>query len=299
MTLITSPSDVVFESVLLPLKRAITHSDSILVKSAAIRALSISTFYGGASDEAILDVMDYFLEIVSSDGHVISAPDEPSPVVSASEEWGFLCTLVEDISEHSEEYVETFSEQINSSYASVQIAAGENIALLYEKSFKALGHDDDDHRGDYSPTDIISDPDEPKSSPKIVRLYPAYRRTDQLLHSLQSVSRNNHLSVHQISKDDRKALKSNFSDIANSVEFPGRGPKYSNAFDQESGKRYGSRMNVKIHKAGVMRIDSWWKLLRLKELRRVLQGGFVTHYETNEVVFETLPIMIAAEKDDD
>ena len=46
---------------------------------------------------------------------------------------------------------------------------------------------------------------------------------------------------------------------------------------------------VRIHKTGVMRIDRWWKLHRLQGLRRVLQGGFVRHYESNEVVFETLP----------
>ena len=42
-----------------------------------------------------------------------------------------------------------------------------------------------------------------------------------------------------------------------------------------------------------MRIDKWWKLTRLQGLKRILQGGFVSHYEKNEVVSETLPIMVS------
>lgn len=287
---------MIFEAASGPLKRAITHSNSVPIKTAAIHALSICTFYGGATEDDILEIMDYFLEIVTSDGHTISAPDEADPVVAALEEWGFLCTLVDDVSTQSEDAVEGFAEQLSSSYAAVQIAAGENIALLYEKSFKALNAEGGDSPADYAESDILSDPDETPGIPKLLRLYPAYRRTDQLLHTLLSLSRNNQLSVHQVSKHDRKALRTNFSDIANSIEFPHRGPKYSNAIDDETGKRYGSRMTVRIHKEGVMKIDRWWKLHRLKGLRRVLQGGFVTHYEKNEVVFDTLPIMITNEK---
>ena len=56
-------------------------------------------------------------------------------------------------------------------------------------------------------------------------------------------------------------------------------------------------MAVRIHKDGVMRIDKWWKLMRLKGLRRVLQGGFVVHYEKNGVVFESLPIVMTVERE--
>ncbi|KAL9098360.1 MAG: hypothetical protein Q9163_005967 [Psora crenata] len=296
ITLITSPSDAIFETAVAPLRRAITHSELISTKTSAIHALGICTFYGGASENEILETMDYFLEIITSDGHTISASDEPKPVVAALEEWGFLCTLVDDMSAQSEDAVEAFAEQLLSSYAAVQIAAGENIALLYEKSFKALDIEGGDSPGDYPSSDILSDPDETPGVPKLIRIYPAYRRTDKLLHTLTSLSRNNNSSVHHISKTDRKALKTNFSEIANSVSFPHRGPKYSNAIDDESGKRYGSRMTVRIHKDGVMRIDRWWKLTRLQGLRRILQGGFVGHYENNEVVFDTLPIMITNDR---
>jgi hypothetical protein len=45
-----------------------------------------------------------------------------------------------------------------------------------------------------------------------------------------------------------------------------------------------------------MLIDSWWKLARLNALKRLLQGGFLTHYERNAVVFESLPVIV---EDDD
>jgi hypothetical protein len=229
--------------------------------------------------------MDFLLEVISSDGNAIDAPDEPEPVVAALEGWGFLCTLLDDVSALSEDAIEAFVEQIESSYPAVQIAAGENIALLFEKSFKRIDPDEDS-LADYPDEDLIADPDSASEKPNLIRLYPAYRRTDQLVRSLQAIAS---ISTHQLSKTDRKSLRTNFSDILNSVEHPNHGPRYQNAIDQESGKRYGSRMVVKIQKGGVMRIDRWWKLHRLQSLKRVLQGGFVVHYERNEVVFDTLP----------
>ena len=285
MTLVTSPSDLIYETTHTPLKRAISHSPSSSVKTAAIHTLGACTFWGGASDDEIIENMEFLLDIVSSDGHVIEAPDEPEPVTAALEEWGFLCTLIDDISPQSEDAVEAFAEQITSSYPAVQIAAGENIALLYEKSFKQIDFDED-NLAVYADTDLITDPDDDSDKPRLIRLYPAYRRTDLLINSLQSIAS---ISSHHLSKADRKALRTNFTDILNSVEYPTRGPRYQNAIDQETDKRYGSRMVVRIHKDGVMKIDRWWKLLRLQGLKRVLQGGFVTHYEKNEVVFETLP----------
>ena len=285
MTLITSPSDIIYETAHTSLKRAISHSPSHNVKTAAIHTLGACTFWGGASDDEIVENMEFFLDIISSDGHVIEAPDEPEPVTAALEEWGFLCTLIDDISPQSEDAVEAFVEQITSSYPVVQIAAGENIALVYEKSFKQIDFDED-NLAVYADTDLIADPDDDSEKPRLIRLYPAYRRTDLLIGSLQSVAS---ISSHHLSKVDRKALRTNFTDILNSVEYPTRGPRYQNAIDQETGKRYGSRMVVRIHKDGVMKIDRWWKLHRLQGLKRVLQGGFVSHYEKNEVVFETLP----------
>lgn len=288
MTLITSPSDLIYDAASAPLKHTISDSVSIASKTAAIHALGACTFFGGASDSEIAENMAYLLDIVSSDGEQISALDASQPVTAAIEVYGFLATLVDDLSLESEEAIEAFTEQLSSSSPEVQIAAGENIALLFEKSYHPLFSDENElgSISSYSPEDVISDPDEDSSMPKLLQIYNPYRRIDQLMHTLSDLAS---LSTHRISKKDQKALRTTFADVLNSIEFPTRGPRYQNAVSHETGKRYGSRMVVRIHRDGVMRIDKWWKLHRLHGLRRILQGGFVTHYEQNEVVFDSLP----------
>ena len=235
--------------------------------------------------------MAYLLEIIASDGHFIDSPDAPDPVTAALEEWGFLATLIDDLSEDSEEAVSTLADQLESPYPSVQIAAGENIALLYEKSYISVS--DEESLADYPDATIVEDPDEDANLPKLAHIYSAYRRTDTLLLTLASIATTN---THRLSKKDQKALRTSFADIHNSVEFPARGPRYRNAISNATGKTYGSRMVVRIHQEGVVRIDKWWKLHRLHGLRRVLQGGFLGHYERNGVVFESLPVMVSRDK---
>ena len=285
MTLITSPSDIIYEAASAPLKHTISDSASVASKSAAIHALGACTFYGGASEDEILENMSYFLDIVSSDGENISALDAPEPVTAALEEWGFLSTLIDDLSLESEEAIETFTDQLSSSDPAVQIAAGENIALLYEKSYRPVSADDDNPAVDPLSA-AISDPDDLPGAPKILQSYSPYHNTTQLTHILSDLAS---ISTHRLAKKDQKALRTHFADILNSIEHPTRGPRYQNAVSHETGKRYGSRMVVRIHQDGVMRIDKWWKLHRLQGLRRILQGGFVTHYEQNGVVFGSLP----------
>ena len=276
MSLITSPSDQLYDIVASPLKRTISDSTSIPSKTAAIHTLGVCTFYGGASENEILENMAFLLEIIASDGDFISAQDEPAPVTAALEEWGFLATLAVDLSSDLEEALATFTDQLSSSSPEVQVAAGENIALLYERFFLALGEDE-------SPDSDSSD-GEPDTS-RLSGAHPAFRNTDELISTLGELAS---LSTHRLSKRDKKSIRSHFSDILNSVKSPTCGPRYRNA-ENLSGGTLGSKLVVKIGQDGVMRIDKWWKLHRLQGLRRVLQGGFVNHYESNSVVFESLP----------
>ena len=291
ITLITRPAESIYDAASTLLKRTATDSESIPTKTAALHTLGACTFYGGASDDEILDIMTFLLEVVSSDGNSISAPDEASPVAAALEEWGFLATLIDDLSGESEEAMEAFLDQLESNDPSVQIAAGENIALLYEKSYTPP--EDDETFSDSDDDNLISDPESGARGPALVKRYTPYHRTDQVLHTLQGLAS---FSARNMSKKDKKSLHTNFADILSSVENPTRGPRYQKAINCETGKSYGSRMAVRIGGEGVMKIDQWWKMMRLKGLRRVLQGGFVRHYETNPVVFESLPIMIQADK---
>lgn len=229
--------------------------------------------------------MAFFLEIVESDGLSIDAHDEGSVVIAALEEWGFLATAVEDLEEATEAAMEAFVEQLESADAGVQSAAGENIALLYEKSYTPVEDDED------AGSDDDEDSDEPRRGEKLIKRYNVYRRQDQLLHTLDALA---NASSRRISKKDRKTLHSNFADIRNSVEKPTRGPKYSTAIDQETGRVYGGgRMKVRISRSCEVRIDRWWKLQRLNALRRVLQAGFIRHFDENEAVSRCLPFSMS------
>jgi hypothetical protein len=249
----------------------------------------MAAFFGGAGDGEILDIMAMFVEIIESDGASVEAHDEGNVVIAALEQWGLLATEIEDLEEETEAAVEAFVEQLESADAGVQIAAGENIALLYEKSYTLQEEDEDISEGD--------DPDDPeaiKDGDRMVKRYQVYRRQDQLLHMLEELAK---VSTRRISKKDRKTLHSSFADIRNSVEKPTRGPGYSTALDQETGRAYGGgRMKVRINKNVEVKIDKWWKLLRLNALRRTLQGGLIYHYDQNDVVSTALPFSLSSRR---
>lgn len=284
LSIITVPSETVYDSIFQTLKRTYADSESLAVKAVAIHTLSAAAIFGGASDSEIAEIMDDLLEIVESDGSSIEAADSGEVVAAACEAWGFLATSIDDMEEKTETAMDAFVEQLESSDVSVQVAAGENIALLFEKSYTARETDD-------GPASDEEDEEGFPIDSSFVKRYEVYRQKDQLKHTLSQLASE---SSRRIAKKDRKVLHSNFSDILNTVEYPSRGPRYQNAINEETGRRYGSRMVVRIHKTGSMKIDTWWKLHRLQALRRVLGGGFVVHYENNEVVFDSLPIMISA-----
>lgn len=225
--------------------------------------------------------MDEFLEIVESDGNSVDAPDSPEVVTAACEEWGSLATFVDDLEEKSEAAMEAFVDQLESSSTSVQIAAGENIAIIYEKSYSPRGSDDPEA----SESEKADEYGFPLDASQIKR-YEPWRQRHQLEHTLGELAK---ASSKSISKKDRKTLHATFGDVLATIKYPVRGPRYSTVIEKKTGRLLGSRMFVRIHKSGVMKIDTWWKLHRLQSLRRVLGGGFLTHYQHNEVVLQSLP----------
>ncbi|KAF7905424.1 uncharacterized protein EAF01_005945 [Botrytis porri] len=283
LTIITCPSDDVYEDIFRSLKQAYQRSEHVTVKAAAIRAIAALATYGGASETEINNIMDEFLEIVESDGNSVDAPDSPEVVTAACEEWGSLATFVDDLEEKSEAAMEAFVDQLESSSTSVQIAAGENIAIIYEKSYTPRESDDPEA----SENEKVDEHGFPLDVSQVKR-YEPWRQRHQLEHTLGELAK---ASSKSISKKDRKTLHATFADVLATVKYPVRGPRYSNVID-ENGHLLGSRMFVRIHKSGVMKIDKWWKLHKLQSLRRVLGGGFMTHYQNNEVVLQSLPALI-------
>lgn len=283
LLIVTEPSDSIYDAMIRPLKGIISSSESASAKVAAIHTLGVASFYGGVSLDETQEIMDFYIEIVESDGHSIEAGDDGNVVAAALQEWGFLATQMEGMEDTSEEPMEAFVEQLDSSDAGVVIAAGENIALLYEKSWTEL--EEDEEPEDQSDED---DEDEDPTAKGMVKRYTVYRQEEQLKHTLRGLAQ---AHGKRISRKDKKELHSTFADVLNTVEHPTRGPRHSNAIDQNTNKAYGSRMVVRIGQNS-MSIDKWWKLHRLQSLRRALQGGFIVHYEDNQVVFDSLPVML-------
>jgi len=290
-TVITIDSDLIYDDVADQLKRSIQSSESTEIKANAIHTLGISAFFGGADEGEMLDLMTLFVEIIESDGASVEAHDAGNVVTAALEEWGLLATRVEDLQEESEPAMEAFVEQLESADAGVQVAAGENIALLYEKSYTHIESDEE-----VSDADVDSDdPEADKEKSKFVKRYQVYRREDQLLHTLETLS---DVSNRRISKKDRKTLHSSFADIHRSVEKPTRGPGYSTAIDQETGRVYGGgRMKLRLDREFAIIIDKWWKLHTLNALKRTLRGGVLQHCTENEAVESLLPVSAVSMRD--
>jgi hypothetical protein len=187
--------------------------------------------------------------------------------------------------DQSQEAMEVISQQLESTDADVIVAAGEAVALLYEKSWTPV--EDDEDVKDLEHTD-------PKDGPVFVKRYDPFDREDHLLEMLSNLTR---LSSHRQSKKAKKVIHTSAADIQRTVEYPPRGPRYSTAREVDSitgaEREYGSRMKVKVGKDTSMQINKWWMLIRLNELKRVLGGGFLEHYQQNELVTETLPTVVS------
>ena len=270
LTIVTDPTDSVYDRVAREFKSVITDNESMAVKAASIQQLGAAAFYGGATTAETLNIMQFFLEIVQTDGHSVGAGDEADVVTSAIEEWSFLCTQLEDAEDVTKESIDAFVDQLESSEVLVQVAAGEAIALLYEKSYTEAEEDEVDDRYEIGQ--------------KWVQRYEPYGRVEDLKNTMVALSSG---SRKYLSKRDKKTQRSAFGDIVHSLEDPLKGPRFSEALDT-NGDVKGSRLTVRNHKNEVLKVDKWWKLVRVQHLRRLLGGGFLTHWADNPVIFETL-----------
>ncbi|KAF3933126.1 hypothetical protein ABW19_dt0202287 [Dactylella cylindrospora] len=294
LTLITDNDCVSFGDLNSVFQRIITDHDSLIVKTAAIHALGALAFFTDASEEDIETTMDFFHEIVENDGHSIGAGDDSGTVAAAIEEWGLLLTHIDDGEDITDRSSEAFVEQLESTEIEVQVAAGEVIALMFEKAHREHTSDDDESEEDdaageeYTNNFVINPPDDEARAP--VQKYTVYRNQPHLKQLLTNLSRS---SAKNISKKNRRTQHATFANVLHTVNHPLHGPNYSRALDFD-GREQGSRLEVKVGRKGIVKLNNWWKLVRWNALRRFLGGGILVHWQENPIIFRRLPLIMDA-----
>ncbi|KAI1439309.1 interferon-related developmental regulator-domain-containing protein [Xylaria sp. CBS 124048] len=267
MTILSTESEDLYDRVYPSLKGLCQDSEESSVKVEAIEAMSIATMCGGGAGSGAEELLDFLVDIVESDGHSIDAGDN-GPVVSAAlVAWGFIASDIDNLQDHSDQALEAFTEQLDSTDVDVQVAAGTNIALIFET---AREYEDETEQA----WDLQYD------QHKLVQ-----RMTALVRESSKSVS-----------KKDRKHLHGSFNSVLTSLEH-GKGPGYSTArrmasnphtggskmdFSEEY-REYGYREKIRIHNIS-MTIDTWSLSTRVEMLRSVLGAGLAIHYMANPTV---------------
>ncbi|KAI1452807.1 interferon-related developmental regulator-domain-containing protein [Annulohypoxylon moriforme] len=276
MTILSSGAESIHARVYPTLKTLCENSDyddddNEQIKVAAIRAMGVSTLCGGGSVTAAEEFLEFLIEIIQSDGHVIDAGDNGPVVAAALNAWGFVATGLDDLEEQSTEALEAFMEQLDSTDVDVQVAAGSNIALLLESAREYEEETGETWNMRYD--------------------------QDALLHRMHALTRE---SSKSISKKDKRQLHSNFNSIVTSLEH-GKGPGYSTARRFASNphtggnksdfngdyQEYGYRQKLRIQNISIV-IDTWSLSARVGMLKSILGGGLANHYLNNPVVRDLL-----------
>jgi len=271
LTILTNPLESVFGHVSATLTTACQDAPEEDSKVGAIYALGVAVTYGGGSGSAAEEMLAFLLEIVESDGHSVNAADNGAVVSAALQTWAFVASHMDDLEVQSDEAMEAFMEQLDSTEPEVQSSAGTNIALLFEAAR--------DH--------------EEETGEKVDLQYNQHRIMTRMHEIVRDSSK-------AVSKRDRRNLRSNFSSIVTSLE-RGKGPGYSTAGrgptnpntggskTEGSGefREFGYREKVRIHNQNLI-IDTWSLHARVEVLKTLLGGGLVTHFMENPVVKDIL-----------
>ncbi|KAI1978033.1 hypothetical protein LOZ51_005373 [Ophidiomyces ophidiicola] len=278
LTAVTSLDGAIYSRVSSLVKQKITGVSSLPVKVAALRCLGACTYFGGAGEEEIIDELEFLIEIVTSNGHFADAPDDPEIVATALQEWGLLATRAESLEELSEDAVEAFADQLENSDTDVQVAAGQNIALLYERSFSTLREDDELNERDLqiSLDDISKTDYKDDNGTLLVQHYKPYHDTPKIEQKVRHLS---NVSGQRASKKSKRSLHMHFDAILTTIENPCHGPRYGKLMENEKSESYGERTQVKFRRFAPLNVNRWWKWMRLVALQRLLEGGVIEHLQ--------------------
>ncbi|KAK5663071.1 hypothetical protein OQA88_6487 [Cercophora sp. LCS_1] len=271
VTLLTCPSERYSGVLVSTLRTLCQDAEEENVKAQAVYALMIAATIGGGSDASGEELLDFLLEIIESDGESVEAGDSGVVVTAALRAWGFVASFLDDMASRSEQVMDAFIEQLDSTDPEVQSSAGTNIAFLSE-----VAREDEEQTGENSRMQH--------------NMYRIMTRMGEIVRD----------SSKSISKKDRKQLRFNFNSIVTSLE-RGVGPGYSTAGRgynphvggnnkariQEDFQEFGYQETLRVHNQ-VMLIDTWLLHVRVEALKMLLGGGLATHYLENPVVKDML-----------
>lgn len=261
----------VFGSACKLLKQILVDDDDDECKVYAIYALCMTVLYGGGVEEAALEMMEYLVEIVQTDGDSIGAHDNAVVVCAALQGWAFVASHVDDYSDYADTAMDAFVDQLDSTDVEIQSHAGQCIALIYESSRR---HEEETGQ----PFQLPYDP----------------RRLAGRLSELSK------LSAKSVSRKSRRDLRESLVSVVTSLE-RGVGPYYSTALyipdkdmfvppslrTDDGRAEYGYRCKLRLanHTA---RIDSWSLYSRVEMMKVLFRGGLQKHVLVNPVVTECL-----------
>lgn len=261
----------VYESAERALKQILADDDDDGCQVWAIYALSMTVLYGGGVEEAALELMEYLVDIIQTDGESIEAHDNAAVVAAALLGWSFVASHVDDYSEYADVAMDAFVEQLDSTDIEVQSNAGACIALVFESS---RSHEEDTGK----PFSLPYDP-------------------AKLVGRLSELAKN---SAKSVSRRDRRDLRESFVSVVTSLE-RSVGPYYSTALyvpekddhvpasqrNEDGQAEYGYRYKLRLG-GHVAKVDTWSLYARVTMLKLLFRGGLEKHVFVNPVVTECL-----------
>ncbi|KAK9469077.1 interferon-related developmental regulator-domain-containing protein [Lipomyces arxii] len=305
------------------LQNLIFGAESSMVKVSCLYALGSVLFFSAvAGDHERRGVLEFLMDIVTTDGSSIQAADDEPVVTATIQVFGLLASTLDDALELSQDAVPALVDQLESSKVSVRVASGQVIALLYERYVEDIGNyhvidssDEEDGEEEIemgamtkSP-EPVEDDDENESEnesegeeevlePPVKLMRPKPVRTDssrptlyydeeQLVYLLTQLAS---ASTKRLAKSSRKVQHSMFRDILETVKNAIGGADRDTMGLEGSITSLSSAVNSNIHltlkfeQGLVLAIDSWAAFLRLAHVRRVLSHGLPAHYSRNRVV---------------
>lgn len=271
LTLGTVEDVEVYDSASRALKQILLDDDDDSCRVWALYALAMTVLYGGGVEEAALEIMEYLVDIVQSDGESIDAHDNAALVAAALFSWGFVAGHVDDYADYADAALDAFADQLDSTDVELQSNAAMCIALVYESS---RAHETETGK----PFQLPYDP-------------------QRLVGRIAELAK---LSAKSVSRRDRRDLREALVSVVTSLE-RGVGPYYSTALyipekdervpagqrTEDGRAEYGYRYKLRLHNRAA-KVDSWSLYFRVAMMKLVFRGGLDKHMSVNPVVTECL-----------